>query len=103
MSPASFSRHYGEVHAPLVAQNEGFKAYCNRYVQHHVLAETVQTHTGFVPYDGISEFRFDCLDDAMRAWQRPAYMSDLRKDELNFVWNPPSHRVLVDPIEIRSK
>ena len=97
MSPDSFSRHYRETHGRLVAANEAFVTNCNRYVQHHVLPETVRATGGFIPYDGISEFWFDSLDKARAAWDAPSYMAELRADEKNFVGSPPSHRVLVTP------
>lgn len=97
MSPDSFSRHYRETHGALVARNEAFVTHCNRYVQHHVLPETVRATGGFAPYDGISEFWFDSLDKARAAWDAPSYMAELRADEKNFVGSPPSHRILVRP------
>lgn len=98
MSPADFSRHYREVHGTLVSRNDAFVKYANRYVQHHVLAQTVRATGGFVPYDGISEFWFDSLDHARSAWDAPSYMAELRADEKNFVGSPPSHRILVVPV-----
>ncbi|PSJ65252.1 EthD domain-containing protein [Kumtagia ephedrae] len=98
LSPAEFSRHYREVHGALVARNEAFKKYTNRYVQHHVHPRTVKATDGFVPYDGISEFWFDSLDHARAAWAAPSYMAELRADEKNFVGSPPSHRLLVEEV-----
>jgi uncharacterized protein (TIGR02118 family) len=98
LSPAEFSRHYREVHGALVARNEAFKKYANRYVQHHARPETVKATAGFVPYDGISEFWFDSLDHARAAWAAPSYMAELRADEKNFVGSPPSHRLLVEEV-----
>lgn len=100
LSPAEFSRHYREVHGALVAKNDAFTKYCNRYVQHHALPETVKATGGFVPYDGISEFWFDSMEHAKAAWSAPSYMAELRADEKNFVGSPPSHRLLVEPVEI---
>ena len=99
-SPAEFSKHYKEVHGTLVSRNAAFAEFCNRYVQHHVLPETVKTSADVVPYDGISEFWFDSLEHARKAWSAPSYMAELRADEKNFVGSPPSHRLLVDPLEI---
>ncbi|MEI5681997.1 EthD family reductase [Mesorhizobium sp. CGMCC 1.15528] len=98
LSPAEFSRHYREVHGELVRRNEAFTKYANRYVQHHLLADTVKATGGFVPYDGISEFWFDSLDHAKAAWAAPSYMAELRSDEKNFVGSPPSHRLIVEEI-----
>lgn len=99
LSPAEFSRHYRQVHGALVARNAAFVKYANRYVQHHVLPDSVRATGGFVPYDGISEFWFDSLDHARAAWDDPSYMVELRADEKNFVGSPPSHRLLVRPVE----
>jgi len=100
LSPAEFSKHYVEVHGALVARNDAFVKYANRYVQHHLLPETVKSSAGFVPYDGMSEFWFDSLDHARAAWGAPSYMAELREDEKNFVGSPPSHRVQVREVEI---
>jgi len=100
LSPAEFSRHYREVHGELVRRNEAFTKYANRYVQHHLLADTVKATGGFVPYDGISEFWFDSLDHAKAAWAAPSYMAELRSDEKNFVGSPPSHRLIVEEIVV---
>jgi uncharacterized protein (TIGR02118 family) len=97
LSPADFSRHYRGVHGELVARNDAFMKFANRYVQHHVLAHTVRATGGLLPYDGISEFWFDSLDHARSAWDAPSYMAELRADEKNFVGSPPSHRLLVVP------
>jgi hypothetical protein len=96
MSSTEFSLHYGEIHGALVSRNEAFVRYASRYVQHHVLPNTVKTTGGFVPYDGISEFWFASLDHARAAWASQSYMAELRADEKNFVGNPPSHRLIVD-------
>jgi uncharacterized protein (TIGR02118 family) len=98
LSPAEFSRHYREVHGELVRRNEAFTRYANRYVQHHAIADTVRATGGFIPYDGISEFWFDSLEDAKAAWGAPSYMAELRADEKNFVGNPPSHRLIVEEV-----
>lgn len=103
LSPAEFSRHYREVHGELVLKNESFTRYANRYVQHHVLADTCKATGGFVPYDGISEFWFDSLDHALLAWSAPSYMAELRADEINFVSDPPSHRLLVEEVVLAKR
>lgn len=100
LSHDQFRRHYREVHGALVAKNAAFTRYANRYVQHHVLPGTIKATGGFVPYDGLSEFWFDSLDAAQSAWSDPSYMAELRADERNFVGNPPSDRLLVEPVEV---
>lgn len=100
MTPEQFSHHYQYVHGTLVARNEAFARFANRYVQHHVVPESISASPAFIPYDGISEFRFDSIDDARAAWDAPSYMAQLRADEINFVGNPPSHRVMVEAVTI---
>lgn len=100
LSHDQFRKHYWEVHGTLVAKNAAFVKYANRYVQHHVLPGTIKTSFGFVPYDGLSEFWFDSLDAAQSAWSDPSYMAELRSDEKNFVGNPPSDRLMVEPVEV---
>lgn len=95
LSPAEFSQHYRNVHGELVRRNEAFATFANRYVQHHVLPDTVKSTGGFVPYDGISEFWFNSFEHAKSAWAAPSYMAELRADEKNFVGSPPSHRLVV--------
>jgi len=99
MTSEQFSYHYQYVHGALVARNAAFAQFANRYVQHHVFPESVSASPRFVPYDGISEFRFDSIDRARSAWDSPSYMEELRADELNFVGSPPSHRVMVEPVK----
>src|SRR3569832_205085 len=59
MSVADFSHHYRHVHGALVAKNEAFVRWAKRYVQHHSVSGLVTSSDGFLPYDGISEFRFE--------------------------------------------
>jgi uncharacterized protein (TIGR02118 family) len=94
-SQAEFTYHFGNVHGPLVQQSEPAQRHCNRYVQHHFIAETIRTHDGFLPYDGMSEFWFDSFDNLKGAWTDPTYLDKLRADERNFVNNPPAHRICV--------
>jgi hypothetical protein len=98
LSPREFAQHYQFVHGELVKGNASFARRANRYVQHHVLSETVKVTGGFVAYDGISEFWFDDIAPARAAWTDPLYLAELRGDERRFVHQPPSDRVMVRPV-----
>ena len=99
LSPRAFKQHYGGVHAGLVCRNDGFRRHANRYVQHHVESETVRVIGERLPYDGVSEFWFDNVAAAKAAWGTATYMEELRSDESNFVFNPPSHRMFLEPAQ----
>jgi EthD domain len=95
-----FQRYWVDVHARKVRKNREFRQHARRYVQHHVMPETVQAPAGLVPYDGIVELWFDSIPGAIAAFSSKSYLDALRTDEHNFVAKPPSPRLVVDEIVI---
>jgi len=92
---AQFCDHYLNTHARLVLQNGGFQSSTSRYSQFHVRPETIHAEGDIVPYDGIAEFWFHSIDQAMTTWAAQEYLAVLRPDEKLFMLNPPNHRLML--------
>lgn len=80
--------HALAVHAKLVQTCPGFWQHCHRYVQNHIFAQ-VDFKTGKImengasDYDVLSEFWFDDVETALKAWGSDDYMRILKPDEDN--------------------
>lgn len=102
VTAVEFTRHYRDVHGPLVAAAEAFQRHINRYVQHHVIAESVQASAdAFEPYDAVAEFWVDSIDDAWAAWNSREYREIIRPDRNSFMG--PSDRIAVDETTIHRR
>jgi uncharacterized protein (TIGR02118 family) len=95
-----FHHYWSEVHGPNVRQNSDFMKYARRYVQHHVLPDTIRSESGHPGYDGIVELWFDSIPDAVAAYSSATYLAALRADERAFVADPPSPRLVVDEVVV---
>lgn len=91
--------HALTVHAKLVETCPGFWQHCHRYVQNHIIGQ-VNFNTGqMMPngesdYDVLSEFWFDSIDVAMKAWGSDDYFRILRPDEEN-ISNPDAPYLMI--------
>jgi len=90
LSWEQFSRHWREVHGPLMRDNERFKKYCRRYVQHHL--RPYEPSSGpksmsfdLLPFDGFSEVWFDDLQSREEMWSDPAFKAAMLPDEELFL------------------
>jgi hypothetical protein len=88
MSLDEIRQHALCVHAKLVETCPGFWQHCHRYVQNHIIGQ-VDFETGeMMPigeanYDILSEFWFDSVETAMKAWGSDDYKRVLKPDEQN--------------------
>ncbi len=80
-----FSRHWQEVHGPLVASNPVLSKYIRRYVQHHCVPGSGWPTMAELGYDGFSEIWFDSLEayEEMRAL--PDFQQELIENEHRFL------------------
>jgi uncharacterized protein (TIGR02118 family) len=87
MTRDEMHQHVLMVHAKLVQTCPGFWQHCHRYVQNHVIGqvdfESGKLIAGDCPeYDVLSEFWFDSIETAMKAWSSADYFRILKPDEL---------------------
>lgn len=88
MTRDEIHQHALMVHAKLVETCPGFWQHCHRYVQNHIIGqidfETGQMMpVGEAAYDVLSEFWFDSVETAMKAWGSDDYNRILKPDEQN--------------------
>jgi uncharacterized protein (TIGR02118 family) len=86
MTRDEMHRHALMVHAKLVQTCPGFWQHCHRYVQNHIIGQVdFETGTLMNPdeneYDVLSEFWFDSIETAMKAWSSDDYFRILKPDE----------------------
>lgn len=95
ISSRDFSQHYSQVHGPLVAKSAAFKTILRRYVQYHVVTDSVRRYPQDTkPFDAIAVFWITSVDDAINAWRDPEYLGTLKPDRDRII--SESHRVVVD-------
>jgi len=88
MTRDQMHHHALAVHAKLVQTCPGFWQHCHRYVQNHIIGQ-IDFETGkMLPvdateYDVLSEFWFDDIETAMKAWGSADYFRILQPDEKN--------------------
>jgi EthD domain-containing protein len=80
-----FSRHWREVHGPLIANNPKLARYQKRYVQHHLQPNDCFPGVDPLPFDGFSEAWFDTIDDRRRLWEEPDFQKFVVPDEALFL------------------
>ena len=88
LSEEEFSRHWREVHAPLIRSCEEFSRHLVSYTQHHLVDRNSPVAKLFGvsgEYDGVAVLEFHSLDAMQQAFPEPAYVERIRPDEPNFV------------------
>lgn len=80
-----FSRHWQEVHGPLIADNPVMSTYVRRYVQHHCVPGSGWPNVGELDYDGFSETWFDSLEARKEMHALPCFQTELIEDEHKFL------------------
>ena len=84
LSQEQFSTYWRDEHAPLVLSLAPFTPLVRRYVQQRP-AEGVPNQLPLAPYDGIAELWFDNLSDAFTLINHEPFLSEVAKDEENFL------------------
>ncbi len=88
MTAAAFSRYWREAHGPLLLACTDFSRHIIRYEQFHGTEQTAAIGAMFGAsgdYDGVAVITFSSPDALAAAFAEPAYLSDVRPDEPNFV------------------
>lgn len=88
MSAEAFSRHWRDVHAPLIRACRPFARHLVRYTQHHLADQNSPVARMFGisgAYDGVAVLEFADMDAMAQAFAEPAYLEQVRPDEFNFV------------------
>ncbi len=102
MSVAEFQRYWKDVHGPLVRGVPEFFRYVRKYVQGHLVSESVP---GFPPpasppFDGVAEIWFDSVDDIGKAFTELRYLEIIRPDEQRFLDLPNCSICVVEEVSI---
>jgi len=100
LSPEQFQAYWRDEHGEKALREPGFSRYLRRYVQHHVLPDSIRSATGHSGYDGIGEFWFDSTEDLIAAYSQPSFESEHLPDLRTFVDNPPSPGLVIDEVEV---
>ena len=79
-----FSRHWREVHGPMIAKNPDIRKYVKRYVQHHFVPSTGWPNMGSLDYDGFSESWFESAETRKELHALPAFRA-IVEDERTFI------------------
>jgi len=91
-----FSRHWREVHGPLIANNPMLSKYIMRYVQHHCVPSTGLAGVGELDYDGFSESWFRSLESRKEMYALPHFQSEIVGDEKKFIDMAATRVVMFD-------
>lgn len=88
LSRAEFSRHWRDLHAPLLLACTDFSRHILGYVQHHLADDSLPGGANFGAsgdYDGIAVLTFEDVAAMERAFSEPRYLEDVRPDEPRFI------------------
>lgn len=88
LSPAQFSHHWREVHAPLLLACTPFSRHILRYEQFRMADRNDGVAALFGAaggYDGVAAITFADAQSIAAAFQEEAYLSQVRPDEPNFI------------------
>lgn len=88
MDVAAFSRHWRDVHAPLIRGCVPFARHLLAYTQHHLADQDGPVAQMFGisgAYDGVAVLEFSSTEAMTPAFAEPAYLQQVRPDEFNFV------------------
>ncbi len=84
MTREEFSLYWRHHHGPLVKSVPEFTRHVRKYVQCHLVGDSVPLGTTGA-YDGVAELWFDSPEDLVKAFNEPQYLEIIRPDELKFV------------------
>lgn len=84
ISHEQFSAHWRDIHGPLVRNHPDVKRLMRRYVQHH-LSPSDFPNVVELPFDGFSEFWYECREDREELITSRGFLEDIVPDEANFL------------------
>jgi uncharacterized protein (TIGR02118 family) len=88
MTREAFSRHWRDVHGPLVTGVPEFMRHVLAYRQYHFCDEKdlpFQMFGDLSSYDGVALMRFESAQAIQAALAEPRYLEVIRPDEGNFI------------------
>ncbi|MDR5651200.1 EthD domain-containing protein [Ruixingdingia sedimenti] len=85
LSHAEFSRHWRDVHGPLIRNHPVISTYMRRYLQHHLTPGTGFPGVGALDYDGFSESWWDSLEARQEAHGLEDFKQLVIEDERQFI------------------
>lgn len=80
-----FSRHWREVHGPLIGNHPELSAFMRRYVQHHIEPGHGFPGTQPLDFDGFSESWFESVEARQRMHAHPFFQQSVIPDEHQFI------------------
>ncbi|MBP0590467.1 EthD domain-containing protein [Paraburkholderia sp. LEh10] len=84
-SHEEFSRHWREIHGPLIAKNPKIARHIKRYVQHHLQPNASVPGVQELEFDGFSEVWFESMEDRQAMFAEPDFQNLVIPDEHNFI------------------
>lgn len=84
MTHEEFSAYWRNHHGPLVKSVPEFMCHVRKYVQCHLVADSVPLGVAG-SHDGVAELWFDSVEELVNAFNEPRYLEIIRPDELKFV------------------
>jgi uncharacterized protein (TIGR02118 family) len=79
-----FSRHWREIHGPLVTSVPEFMRHVRKYVQCHIAKDSAPLGASS-EFDGVAELWFDNAAAIKTAFEEPRYLELIRPDEVKFI------------------
>lgn len=81
----AFSKHWRDVHGPLIANDPVLSKYIKRYVQHHMVPSEGWPNVGPLDYDGFSESWFESLEARKEMHALDYFKTEMIEDERQFL------------------
>lgn len=91
-----FSRHWREVHGPLLRNTPSISHYLRRYVQHHMSPTTEFANVLPLEFDGFSEAWFDSPQARLKMHAERAFQELVIPDEANFIDMTATRYLMLD-------
>ena len=105
LSREEFTAYWRDVHAPTLLACTDFTRHITSYVQYHLVGEDTPVAKLFGvsgDYDGVAALTFADEAALAAAFSEPAYMTDVRPDEFNFVDTTNCETILTSPFVVKA-
>lgn len=91
-----FSRHWREVHGPLIRNHPVISKYMRRYLQHHLTPSAGFPGVGTLEYDGFAESWWDSVEARQEAHGLEDFKQLVIDDERKFIDMDATRLVMFD-------
>ncbi|MCB2052146.1 MAG: EthD domain-containing protein [Novosphingobium sp.] len=91
-----FSKHWTEVHGPLIRSIPGIEQYLTHYVQHHVVPDPANPLPFDLDYDGFSEAHFPSIEARDALFNLPFFQTRVIEDEHKFIDMERTRIIVID-------